>query len=145
MPDMMMLPTQCDFQDDNAVKRITGYLTERIQASRERADCFKNSALTDGQNFVSKPHEWGYNWQMVEPITMESVNSTSENFWSSVFGKDRFFDIRAESGQDAVKVEKTRERVLKALRDAQWKLKYYNWGDDTIKFGRGEMATLACP
>src|SRR5258707_10998957 len=106
MPDTMMLPTTLDWSDDGEQKRIHGYIDERIQASRQYADPFKRSALEDWRNFCSRPRRWGYNWEMVDPITQDAVNSTLEGNNADVFGKERYFDIRPKEGQPAVNVEK---------------------------------------
>lgn len=145
MPEMTMLPTKVNWGNEDEEKRIVGYVKERLEEARRRADPFKRSALIDFRNFCSRPENWGYNWQMVEPLTQEAINSTAESVFANVFGKDRFFDLRPLNAQSPVQVEKNREKLLRSLRQTRWKLKYFNWGDDAIKFGRGTMVTLACP
>jgi hypothetical protein len=151
MPDDFdILPMAPDWGDEEEQRQIAQYVEDRLRASADFDDAFKQSNLIDLQNYASRTGSfnmpgWQYGFHLFDPETQNAANTAQETTMSSTFAKERFFDLRGTSGQDEVQVEIKREHMLHAARRARWKMRYYNWAQDATLWGNGVMATWACP
>lgn len=146
MPELRLLPTEIAWGNKAEENRVAQYVMERVEAARDWADPFKQSAIKDFQDFTCYCRGLeGFNFRACDPATQDAVKSTIAEVNVGPFAKERDFDLIPLDGQDPVRVEKMREKIVAANRATRMKLKRFRQGADAIKFGVGSIVTLACP